>query len=164
MLIPCLYWQLNYNMVPRYLSSSSIKRIKLRWYIVRKQRPVNLDLTTIHFPVTAILSILHRISGVLMFLAIPLMLWVLEYSLNSQDDFNQLSAILSSFSMRFIVWVVLSALLYHVVAGIRHLLMDGHLISESLKSGRMSAWIVLFVSFVLIALLGLSLLFNIHLV
>ncbi|MGL1161857.1 succinate dehydrogenase, cytochrome b556 subunit, partial [Vibrio parahaemolyticus] len=44
---------------------------------VNKQRPVNLDLTTIRFPVTAIASILHRVSGVITFVAVGILLWLL---------------------------------------------------------------------------------------
>lgn len=56
---------------------------------VKKQRPVNLDLKTIRFPVTAIASILHRVSGVITFVAVGILLWLLGTSLSSPEGFLQ---------------------------------------------------------------------------
>ncbi|MGL5372028.1 MAG: succinate dehydrogenase, cytochrome b556 subunit, partial [Plesiomonas shigelloides] len=52
---------------------------------VNKQRPVNLDLKTISFPITAIASILHRVSGVITFIALGILLWLLSLSLSSEQ-------------------------------------------------------------------------------
>ncbi len=98
---------------------------------VKKQRPVNLDLQTIRFPVTAIASILHRVSGVITFVAVGILLWLLGTSLSSPEGFEQASAIMGSFFVKFIMWGILTArqfimwgiltaLAYHVVVGIRH--------------------------------------------
>ena len=54
----------------------------------KKQRPVNLDLRTIRFPVTAIASILHRVSGVITFVAVGILLWLLGVSLSSPEGFQ----------------------------------------------------------------------------
>ncbi|MCE1787313.1 succinate dehydrogenase, cytochrome b556 subunit, partial [Enterobacter hormaechei] len=62
--------------------------------IVKKQRPVNLDLQTIHFPVSAIVSILHRVSGVITFVAVGILLWLLGMSLSSQEGFQQAADIM----------------------------------------------------------------------
>jgi succinate dehydrogenase / fumarate reductase cytochrome b subunit len=121
---------------------------------VNSKKPKNLNLLTIHFPIPAIVSILHRVSGVVLFLAIPLLLWGLSLSLNSQEHFDELQRFLTLPWVRFIVWVTLSAFIYHFVAGLRHLLMDIH-IGEKLKSGRIGAFLTLVVSIVLIILTGI---------
>lgn len=119
----------------------------------RDNRPVNLDLTTIHFPPPAIASILHRISGVILFLSLPFLLWLLEASL-SASGFQTIQNTLRNPMVRFLVWGVLAALLYHLVAGIRHLLMDAH-VAEGRISGRISAWSVFGISLILILLMGI---------
>lgn len=117
-------------------------------------RPKNLNLFTIHQPLPAIVSILHRISGFLLFLLIPVMLWGFYLSLKSPNDFESVRAFFSTPWMKGVVWVVLSAFLYHFVAGIRHLLMDLE-IGIELKSGRISSLITCLVSVILILLAGL---------
>ncbi|OGT31140.1 MAG: succinate dehydrogenase, cytochrome b556 subunit [Gammaproteobacteria bacterium RIFCSPHIGHO2_12_FULL_35_23] len=125
--------------------------------MVNKERPVNLKLTSIHFPMPAITSILHRITGVVLFFFIPFLLWLTWYSLSSEQSFNNIKTFMSLFSFRFFLWVFISALFYHIVAGIRHLFMDIH-IGETLKGGRYSAWFIFILSAVVIILLGIYLL------
>lgn len=119
-------------------------------------RPVNLQLWTLRFPVTAISSILHRLSGFGLFLFIPLMLWGLQYSLSSSSNFSALSQLFSSFSMKAVLWLVVSALLYHIIAGIRHLFMDIH-IGDSKQGGTIGAYIVLSLSILLSLVFGVYL-------
>lgn len=119
-----------------------------------KKKPVNLDLWTIHFPIPAIISILHRISGFILFLSIPLFLWLLDDSLRSADAYAALQTCLAHPFIKLIVWGVLSALVYHVVAGVRHLIMDlGYL--ETKEAGRLTAKIVLVVSVLFILVVGI---------
>ncbi|WP_093477518.1 succinate dehydrogenase, cytochrome b556 subunit [Halopseudomonas yangmingensis] len=120
---------------------------------MNSKRPVNLDLRTIQLPITAYTSIAHRISGVILFLAIALMLWMLELSLGSEAGFEQVKTLMQNPLVKFITWGVVSALLYHLVAGIRHLVMDAG-IGEGLESGKLGSKIVIAVSVVLIVLLG----------
>ncbi len=120
----------------------------------KKTAPVNLNLFTIHFPIPAIVSILHRLSGVLLFLLIPLMLWGFSLSLSSADEFDALVSLFSPPWVKFLLWVGLSAFLYHAVAGVRHLLMDLG-IGESLAGGRVSAMLVLAISILLAVLTGI---------
>ncbi|MDR9830820.1 succinate dehydrogenase cytochrome b556 subunit [Vibrio sp. FNV 38] len=104
----------------------------------RKSRPVNLDLQTMHFPITAIASILHRVSGVITFVAVGILLWLLSISLQSPTGFMQASDLVEGFFVKFILWGILTALAYHVVVGIRHVIMDlGYF--EELESGAMTA-------------------------
>ncbi len=91
---------------------------------VNKPRPVNLDLQTIRFPLTAIASILHRVSGVITFVSLAILLWLLNLSLSSPDGFAAAASITDSFFVKFVLWGVLTALFYHIVLGVRHLLMD----------------------------------------
>lgn len=87
------------------------------------------------FPMTAIASILHRISGVMIFLLIPFVLWILHLSLASQMSFLMVKDFLASPIVAFLVWLTLSAVFYHTVAGIKHLLMDMGLFEEKCSSG-----------------------------
>jgi len=121
---------------------------------VKKQRPVNLDLQTIRFPVTAIASILHRVSGVITFVAVGILLWLLGTSLSSPEGFAHAAAIMNSFFVKFIFWGILTALAYHVCGGIRHLLMDFGVIEESLAVGKLSAYIAIGITVLLSVLAG----------
>ncbi|AGN87757.1 MULTISPECIES: succinate dehydrogenase cytochrome b556 subunit [Enterobacteriaceae] len=121
---------------------------------VKKQRPVNLDLTTIRFPVTAIASILHRVSGVITFVAVGILLWLLGLSLSSEEGFLTASAIMSSFFVKFIFWGILTALAYHAVGGIRHMLMDFGWLEETFEAGKRSANLSFAITVVLSILAG----------
>lgn len=120
---------------------------------VKSQRPVNLDLRTIKLPITAYSSIIHRVSGVILFVGIAVLLFALDTSLSSEEGFERVAAILASPLVKLIVWGLLSALLYHLVAGIRHLIMDAGY-GETLEGGKLGSKIVLIVSAVLIVLTG----------
>jgi len=117
------------------------------------KRPVNLALWTIRFPIPAIISILHRLSGFLLFLLIPFTIYVWQYSLISADNFDNVKTNFQSLSVKFLVWLFISALIYHLIAGIRHLLMDMH-IGDSKVAGRVSSYIVLALSIILALGLG----------
>lgn len=115
-----------------------------------------LNLFQIRFPVMAIASILHRISGVILFFAIPLMLWALQTSLHTASCYYDIKALFVSPWGKLINWFLLSALIYHSVAGIRHLVMDlGY--GESIQIGRLTARFVIGLSLILIILLGVQL-------
>ncbi len=120
---------------------------------VNSKRPVNLDLGKFHFPLPAITSILHRISGIILFVGVAFLLYGLDMSLSGEEGFNRVNELLDSFLAKLIIWGILSALLYHLVAGIKHLLMDMG-IGEELKSGRLAAKLTLVISVILIVLAG----------
>jgi len=120
---------------------------------VKTQRPVNLDIRTIKLPVTAYTSILHRISGVILFLGVALLLLALQQSLASEAGFLQVKQYLAHPLAKLVSWGLLSALLYHLVAGIRHLLMDVGL-GETLEGGKRGSKAVLVISAVLMVLAG----------
>ncbi|WP_407363134.1 succinate dehydrogenase, cytochrome b556 subunit [Pseudomonas luteola] len=120
---------------------------------VNSKRPVNLDLRTIKLPITAYTSILHRISGVILFIGLAALLYGLDLSLSSEDGFARVKAFLEYPLVKLVIWAVLSALLYHLVAGVRHLIMDMGA-GETLQGGKLGSQIVLIVSAVLIVLVG----------
>lgn len=117
------------------------------------KRPVNLALHTMKFPITAITSILHRVTGLILFFLIPLSLWALDSMLNSPNGFISTMSFFSCPWGKFLVWVFLSALLFHLVMGIRHLIMDLG-IGETLHGGKTGSWLGIFCSAVLIVLAG----------
>lgn len=128
--------------------------LKRKNLIVNKKRPVNLDLGSLKFPPMAIASILHRISGMALFLLLPLMLFILGKSLRSEDLFMQTKSMLTSSYYKLGLWAFSAALIYHVLAGIRHLLMDMG-IGEHLSAGRRSAILVIVLSVILTIFLGI---------
>ena len=120
---------------------------------VDKKRPVNLDIGSIKLPITSYVSILHRVSGVILFFAVAVFLWMLESSLSSEQGFADLQAAFGNPICQFIIWGCLAALAYHVVAGIRHLIMDMGFGEDSFESGRNSARAVAVIAVVVIALI-----------
>ncbi|HNI38140.1 MAG TPA: succinate dehydrogenase, cytochrome b556 subunit [Pseudomonadales bacterium] len=106
------------------------------------KRPVNLDIGTIRLPISALVSILHRVSGVALIGAIAILLGLLDYSLRSADSFAAVISLLASVPMKLLMLAVLAAFIYHLVAGIRHLVMEFG-IGESLEGGRKGAVLVI---------------------
>lgn len=113
------------------------------------KRPVNLSIPTIHLPVTAYVSILHRISGVILIAAFAVFLYLLHFSLASPKDFAKVLGIMTSMPCKLVIWAFLAALIYHSCAGIRHLIMDMGM-GESLKGGILGARLTLVTSILLI--------------
>jgi len=120
---------------------------------VKDKRPVNLDISTISLPLAAYTSILHRISGIIVFVGIAILLWMFDMSLASEDGFNQLKELGDAFIFKLVLWGILSALAYHMVAGVKHLLMDSG-IGETKEAAPLGATITIVVSLVLIIALG----------
>lgn len=120
---------------------------------MNKQRPVNLDLSTIKMHPAANASILHRVSGVIMVFAIGILLLTLSTTLSSAEGFAQIQGYLDGFFFKFIIFGCLSALTYHLLAGVRHLLMDlGHF--EELAPGNISAKVIIVTWLILSAVIG----------
>lgn len=110
-------------------------------------------MATLHWPITSLSSILHRISGVMLFLAVPFCLWALETSLSSKGGFQQIKLMLQNGIASFILWAILSMLAYHIIAGIRHLLMDAG-IGESLEGGVLGSKMVIVLGIVIAVIIG----------
>ncbi|GAB3537337.1 succinate dehydrogenase, cytochrome b556 subunit [Noviherbaspirillum agri] len=124
----------------------------------RRQFNVMTFADTVHYrlPLAGIVSILHRISGILMFLLLPFILFLLDKSLTSEISFEYLKGFTSSLLVKLIVLGLSWAYLHHFCAGIRHLFMDLH-IGVDKDSGRKSAVGVFAVSLSLAALVALKL-------
>lgn len=120
---------------------------------MKKKRPVNLHITFAALPITAYVSILHRVSGVFLFAGVAVLLWMLDSSIDSQEGFNAVATFTSNPVFKAILWLVLAGLAYHMVLGIRHLIMDFG-VGESLKGGKVGAKIALAIAIVLIVLAG----------
>ncbi len=121
--------------------------------LLKNQRPVNLNLLAMRFPITAITSIIHRLSGVILFLLLPVLLFLFEKSVKNPEGFDQVFRMFSCPVAKFLIWLACAGLIYHMVAGIRHLIMDAGY-AEGLKSGRVGAWLVIAVSAALSLVLG----------
>ncbi|NOX43219.1 MAG: succinate dehydrogenase, cytochrome b556 subunit [Gammaproteobacteria bacterium] len=106
-----------------------------------KKRPVFLDILKIDMPAMAILSIGHRISGVLLFLSIPFFLYLFDLSLSNQDGFNQVKSILSHGVVKYAVVMLFWGFIHHFFAGIRFLLIDIQ-IGMDKNSASKGAWFV----------------------
>jgi succinate dehydrogenase / fumarate reductase cytochrome b subunit len=121
---------------------------------VNQQRPVNLDLGSIKFPPMAIASILHRMSGIVLFLCLPIMLCFLQQSLASEASFLHLKNLIMTCAWyKLLIWAFSAAWLYHLLAGVRHLLMDMGM-GETVGAARRSAWTVIALSILGVLMMG----------
>ena len=105
--------------------------------------PKFLNLLAIRLPPGGIASIGHRISGVLMFLSIPLLAWLFGLSLESEQGFRQAAGYLHATPFRLLSLALVWSLSHHLLAGIRHLLLDAD-IGVSKEPARASARVVNF--------------------
>jgi len=121
-----------------------------------KPRPKHLNLFLIRFPVTAFVSGMHRISGAVLFLFLPLFLWLLQASLESQESYEAFRAVAANPLMKLVLLGLLWGYLHHLCAGIRHLALDLDLGTE-LASARTSSVAVLAVSIGLTVAAGVAL-------
>lgn len=117
---------------------------------VNDKRPVNLALGTIQFPLPAIISLLHRISGFALFGLVPFLLWAWQQSLASPESY---AALADCVAFKAAVVVTLAGLVYHTLAGIRHLVADMG-IGESLPAARATAAVTLVLTAVIVIALG----------
>lgn len=102
---------------------------------MKSNRPIDLPLSqviSVNRSPIAIASILHRISGIMLFLLIPVMLWILQTSLASPESF---ATVFDNILIRFLAWIFVAFIAYHFVMGMKHLFADMGM-NEELKSGR----------------------------
>jgi succinate dehydrogenase / fumarate reductase cytochrome b subunit len=115
-----------------------------------------LDLMNYRLPVPGMVSIMHRISGAALFLALPLLLWLFELSLTSELSYARLQGVASHWAMKLLLLGLAWALLHHLVAGIRYLVLDLH-VGLNRPVARQSALAVYWISLPLTALVALKL-------
>ena len=112
---------------------------------IKDNRPKYLNLLKIRLPITGIASINHRISGVILFLAIPVTLYLFQLSLTNNDGFNEALNCLSSPWVKVALIPLVWAFAHHLFAGFRFLLIDQN-IGVTLSNARKTAWIVIFMA------------------
>lgn len=120
------------------------------------KRPKHLALHQIKLPLPGIVSIMHRISGLLLFFALPLLLLMLQYSLSSIETYTRLLAVLAHPLPKLALLGLLWAFVHHFCAGLRYLAIDLHHV-PNLKLARQSSLLVLVASLILTLLLGVKL-------
>ncbi len=111
---------------------------------MQKNRPKNLNLISIRLPINALVSILHRASGIALYLMLPFLLLTLQRSLKSTDDYQHLVGLLATPFIKLLLIGFAWAFFYHFFAGIRHLAMDVHWMTSLQKarfSGRVVLWL-----------------------
>ena len=123
---------------------------------VAKTRPKHLNLLVIRLPVAGIVSIMHRVSGAVLFLMLPLLLWLFQSSLQSSESFARFHAVVSNPLMKLFLLALLWGYLHHLLAGIRHLFLDLHIGAE-LETARASSIVVLISAIVLTLVVGVRL-------
>ena len=130
--------------------------------VPNKERPEfrNIHITDIttkyRMPPSAIVSILHRVSGFAIFLMLPFLLYLLQESLRSEISFAHFAGVVDNAFVKLILLGLSWAYLHHFTAGVRHLFMDNHMALDKDAAQRTARW-VLVVSLALTALVGLKL-------
>ena len=118
-----------------------------------KSRPVFLEIPNIRLPIPGIVSILHRISGVILFVMLPVLLYLLSGTLSRESAFETYRAIVSNPLVKLILICVLWAYLHHLLAGVRFLFLDAHKGLE-LNTARNTAKLAFTAALVLTVILG----------
>lgn len=116
----------------------------------KKKRPLWYNLSPLNLPLPGLVSILHRVSGVVLFLGLIAFLYLLDLSLASESGYAQAVGLLRAPIAKLLVIASIWALLHHMCAGIRHLFLDVD-IGTSLHTARRSAFAVLIASLALTA-------------
>jgi len=119
--------------------------------VLKKPRPEyrNIGIAQIlkyRLPLAGRVSILHRASGLILFLLLPFALYLFEQSLTSEITFDTLKGIASNIIVKLIVLVLSWAFLFHFCAGVRHLIMDTNHSAVTKERGRTTSVVVLIVS------------------
>lgn len=122
-----------------------------------------LDAVKYRLPLAGVVSILHRVSGGLMFVLLPLLIWMFDTSLTSEVTYERFTSafvagigFVPGWLIKLVTWALIWAYLQHFIGGVRHLWMDvTHRVTQ--QQGRLSAQITLFSSLLLTALLGAKL-------
>ena len=112
-----------------------------------QKRPVYLDLTKISLPASALSSITHRLSGIyIFFVTLPLMLFLIDGTTSTKAEFDALILKMETVSLfSMFVFFSLSIFWYHILTGLRHLIMDFLHIGETIKGSRYSSLFVIFI-------------------
>ena len=118
---------------------------------MNSDRPVNLKVTSL--PITAVVSIAHRITGMVLFVGAAFLLYLLDLALTSEKGLAEVRSVLDGGIAKLGMWVTLVALGYHFVAGIKHLLLDFH-VGDTIPAARAGAWATLALTALIAVLSG----------
>lgn len=118
-----------------------------------KKRPKNLNLLSVKFPLSALMSVGHRAAGILLFLLLPYCLYLLQLSLHNETDFLLVKEQLQSPVAKLLVLIVFWALVHHFLAGIRYFLLDVD-VGIAKKSAQKTALFVMASSFIMTLILA----------
>jgi succinate dehydrogenase / fumarate reductase cytochrome b subunit len=110
--------------------------------MMNKNRPKHLALHKIKLPLPGFVSILHRISGALLFLALPLLLWLWQASLQSIESYTQFLEFMRHPLSKIVLLGLLWAFMLHLCAGIRYLALDLHYGSSLAQARASSKWVL----------------------
>ncbi len=120
---------------------------------MKTDRPVNLNLFAMSWPLAAIASITHRITGVVLFVGVAFALYALDLAMSSPAGFAEAQALIKTPFGIIVFFGLLLALVYHIVAGIKHLLLDFHF-GDTLQAAQAGAATVIVAAIIVTAVLG----------
>lgn len=119
---------------------------------MQKERPVFLQPAKIRLPVPGIVSIMHRISGLALFICLPGLLWLFAGTLSQESAFDRYQYWVHQPLVKIILILLLWAFLHHALAGIRFLFLDAHK-GLALPTARLTAKSVLVIEFILLIII-----------
>lgn len=123
---------------------------------MKTDRPVNLNLFSMSWPLAALASITHRITGVVLFVGVGFALYALDMALASPAGYTDAVALAHTPFGMLVFWGLLLALIYHILAGVKHLLLDFHF-GDSLQAAQIGAIVVIIATIVVTGIVGASL-------
>lgn len=121
-----------------------------------KPRPVFFNLFQIHLPIGGVISIIHRISGILLVISLPVFLYLLGLSLESEAGFDQVVALFSSMTGKILLLAWGALLAQHFFSGLRHMWIDLDIGVEK-QAARNSAWAMPVLTMIVLVIWGLML-------
>lgn len=116
----------------------------------QQKRPKFLNLLKIRMPIGAIASIIHRFSGVILFMLIPFLIYILEISLKTEQGFQQVTEFFSRTDVRMVLVFVIWMFVHHLINGVRLLLLDID-IGITRAASRLNSWLVIIASLLVAA-------------
>jgi len=120
---------------------------------MKTARPTYISLTKFAWPLPAMASITHRITGMLLFVGLAFLLYLLDESLASPQGLDNARALLALPLPKLLLFAVVATLIYHLVAGVKHLLLDFD-IGDTIEGGKLAAQLTIAVSAILIVIAG----------
>jgi len=120
---------------------------------MKTDRPINLSLTTFKYPLAALASITHRITGIVLFGGIAFLLYLLDQSLTSARGLDDARVLLTHPLPKLVLIAIVAVLIYHFVAGVKHLFLDFDF-GDTIEGGKLAAQLTIGISAALIVMAG----------